>query len=113
MLKYISAFAAIAVVTEAVNTNDAKPLRSEDWVNGLNMPWIEMGDDWGATYDANTLKFMYALEKYHHSNATVARQWVHFDADRDITYWNLRGLWQGMPLKFYQDMESQLRAMKD
>lgn len=56
-----------------MNTNDATPIRSDAWVNGLNMPWIEMGDDWGATYDANNLRFMYALEKYHHSNATVVR----------------------------------------
>ena len=58
----------------------AAPLSPTAWVNGLNMPWENCGNDWGVSYDHQ--RFNTYLKKYKSGGANVVRQWIHFDGNK-------------------------------
>ena len=50
------------------------------WINGLNMAWHNLGDDYGAKFDFDV--FNESFSRYNRSGANAVRVWVHFNGDK-------------------------------
>ena len=61
-----------------------------DWTNGLNMPWVNCGNDWGVQgYKSST--FDTYFKKYKASGANVVRYWIHFDGNKSLSLYDNNG----------------------
>lgn len=50
------------------------------WINGLNMPWNQCGNDYGVNFNWNV--FNEAFSRYKAAGANSVRVWVHYDANK-------------------------------
>ena len=75
MLDKISKVALLALSLDQVDATD--------YVNGLNMPWDQCGNDWGVSYTNSA--FDAHLTKYKASGADTVRQWIHFDGNKQLS----------------------------
>lgn len=81
MFNKISKATLLALSLDEVN--------AADFVNGLNMPWDQCGNDWGVSY--KTATFDTHLSKYKASGANTVRQWIHFDGNKQLSLYDNKG----------------------
>lgn len=83
---------------------------SSVWINGLNMPWDQCGNDWGVSYSHS--KFDSHLSKYHNSGATTVRQWIHYDGNKQLSLYDSSGKFKPLSSKFLADAEDNLKLYR-
>ena len=80
------------------------------WTNGLNMPWVNCGNDWGTDYNSNV--FAADFKKYKASGADSVRYWIHFDGNKQLKLFDNRGYFKELPRNFYADALDTFRLAK-
>lgn len=81
-----------------------------EWVNGLNMPWNTLGDDFGMTY--NQTVFNESFTRYAQAGANTVRVWVHYSANMHMQLYDQNGYFKPLPNQFFYDMVNMLGIAK-
>lgn len=79
------------------------------WLNGINLPWIDFGQDFGGGSDSGP-KIQEAFEKFHSAGINSVRIWIHCDGRRNPLFDEPGGRVIGLPDGFLDDFKTILDA---
>ncbi len=96
---------------------DKRRLSSSDylpdqWLNGINMPWIDFGKDFGKDSDSE-MAIETAFRKFNAAGVNSVRFWIHCDGRRNPEYDQPGGRVTGLPEGFLDDFEAMLDAAEE
>lgn len=97
---------------DAPGDNSFKRLNPEDflpeqWLNGINMPWIDFGKDFGGgSKSAGTIRD--AFEAFGKADVNSVRFWIHCDGRGNPVFDRPGGKVTGLPKGFLDDFEDML-----
>ena len=78
-------------------------IHSYCWMNGLNMPWNNCGNDFGSNLDKTA--FSNAFSKYRNDGANTVRVWIFFNGDKSLQLYDSSGHFKTLPNNFYDDLK--------
>lgn len=81
----------------------------DKWLNGINMPWIDFGKDFGADSDSDKA-IADALRKFSEAGVNSVRFWIHCDGRANPLFDQPGGRVTGLPDGFLDDFEAMLDA---
>lgn len=95
----------------SVENNDSPGQTAVDslWLNGINLPWIDFGQDFGG--GSNSLPEMYkAFARFQGAGINSVRIWIHCDGRRNPVFDEPGGFVTGLPEGFIEDFHAMLDA---
>ncbi len=79
------------------------------WLNGINLPWIDFGQDFGAG-SASHKKMVEAFGRFEKAGINSVRIWIHCDGRRNPLFDEPGGFVTGLPDGFLKDFTAMLDA---
>ncbi|MEX0321147.1 MAG: hypothetical protein AB3N63_03250 [Puniceicoccaceae bacterium] len=84
----------------------------DKWLNGINMPWIDFGKDFGVDSDSDKA-IADALRKFSEAGVNSVRFWIHCDGRRNPEFDQPGGRVTGLPEGFLEDFETMLDVAEE
>lgn len=82
---------------------------ADEWLNGINLPWINFGRDFGVDKTSGK-KMAEAFIKFEAAGVNSVRIWIHCDGRASPLFEKPGGLVTGLPAGFLDDFEAMLDA---
>ena len=101
----------VGLFTSCLVNAGGRTMNSKVWLNGINLPWIEFGRDFGS--GRNTIpKMAEAFAKFEAAGVDSVRIWIHCDGRANPLFDEPGGFVTGLPAGFLDEFEAMLDAAR-